>query len=54
MKRPIKPFTPEAYDSPEYNEANDYTRSDYEQYAPFDVDDYDDWKEEAGLPDERE
>ena len=49
----IYPFTPEAYRNREYNEVNGYERSDYEQHAPFDVDDYDDWLEHDGIPDER-
>ena len=55
MNKPkrIYPFSEEAYRDNEYNEVNGYERSDYEQHAPFDVDDYDDWLEYEGIPDER-
>ena len=52
MRSRIDPFTPEAYDNDDYNKANDYVREDYEDHAPFDVNDYDDWKDHAGIPNE--
>ncbi len=51
-KKNIEPFSPEAYRDREYNEINGYTRRDYEEHAAWDVDEYDDWLEHEGIPDD--